>query len=128
MHTIGRAPRGQPRASTTTALAWAIWGNATNDVWAAECSVGYLGHYDGTGWNHLNSQDGGPAIWGSGTSDVWLIDLIGGNRACDSAPSSSSIGKAPAACPETLSSRSPTRCPRRDDRTTPRPSTLCLSL
>src|SRR2546430_15076273 len=86
MHTIGRAPRGQPRASTTTALAWAIWGNATNDVWAAECSVGYLGHYDGTGWNHLNSQDGGPAIWGSGTSDVWLIDLIGGDRARGSAP------------------------------------------
>src|SRR5437016_11776882 len=48
---------------------------------------GYLGYYVGTGWNHLNSQDGGPAIWGSGTSDVWLIDLIGGNRACDSAPS-----------------------------------------
>src|SRR2546430_8177733 len=86
MHTIGRAPRGQPRASTTTALAWAIWGNATNDVWAAECSVGYLGHYDGTGWNHLNSQDGGPAIWGSGTSDVWLIDLIGGNHPRGSAP------------------------------------------
>src|SRR3989440_12759007 len=47
---------------------------------------GYLGHYDGTGWNHLNSQDGGPAIWGSGTSDVWLIDLIGGERAWGSAP------------------------------------------
>jgi len=79
-------------AWTTTRLndnrrAWAIWGNATNDVWAADCSVGYLGHYDGTGWNHLNSQDGGPAIWGSGTSDVWLIDLLGWNSACDSAPS-----------------------------------------
>src|SRR5437660_11012350 len=48
---------------------------------------GYLGHYDGTGWNHLNSQDGGPALWGSGTSDVWLIGLLGGNSACDSAPS-----------------------------------------
>src|SRR2546430_7249330 len=48
---------------------------------------GYLGHYDGTGWNHLNSQDGGPAIWGSGTSDVWLIDLIGGNPPGESAPS-----------------------------------------
>jgi hypothetical protein len=79
-------------AWTTTRLndnrrAWAIWGNATNDVWAADCGVGYLGHYDGTGWNHLNSQDGGPALWGSGTSDVWLIGLLGGNSACDSAPS-----------------------------------------
>src|SRR6266576_2345660 len=65
-------------AWTTTRLndnrrAWAIWGNATNDVWAADCGVGYLGHYDGTGWNHLNSQDGGPAIWGSGTSELWAV-------------------------------------------------------
>src|SRR5437762_14392667 len=87
MHAIGRAPRGQPRASTTTALAWAIWGNATNDVWAAECSAGYLGHYDGTGWNHLNSQDGGPAIWGSGTSDVWPTGPAGGKRPGRSPPS-----------------------------------------
>lgn len=56
--------------------AMAIWGSGPADVWTTDYRAGYLGHYDGTGWNHINSTDGGPAIWGSGVDNVWMIEGV----------------------------------------------------
>ena len=63
--------------------AGAIWGSGASDVWASDCLVGYLGHYDGSVWTHLNSTDNGIALWGTGTTDVWMIDSFN----CDTLPS-----------------------------------------
>src|SRR2546425_4356785 len=55
-------------------VARALWGSGPSDVWASDCEAGYLGHYDGTGWTHLQSIDNGRAIWGTHSGDVWIID------------------------------------------------------
>ena len=53
-----------------------LWGSGPSDMWATDYSAGYLGHNDGTGWNHINSTDGGLAIWGSGADNVWMIEGV----------------------------------------------------
>lgn len=70
-------------------VARTFWGSGPTDVWTSDCAAGYLGHWDGAAWNHLNSLDAGNAIWGSGTSDVWMIEVRGGSPlACDSGATS----------------------------------------
>jgi len=61
-----------------------FWGSSPSDVWTSDCLGGYLGHWDGAGWNHLESMSQGAAIWGSGTTDVWMIDRKAWSLSCDS--------------------------------------------
>jgi hypothetical protein len=55
-------------------VARTFWGSGPSDVWTSDCLGAYVGHWDGTGWNHLNSTENGVAIWGSGTTDVWMVE------------------------------------------------------
>ena len=66
----------------------ALWGSGPSDVWTSDCAAGYLGHWDGTGWSHLESIDNGRAIWGSGSGDVWMIEGYCDGFSVDSGPSS----------------------------------------
>jgi hypothetical protein len=72
-HWTGTAPWTAASLSDNRG-ARALWGSGPTDVWTSDCGAGYLGHWDGTGWSHLESIDNGRAIWGSGTGSVWMIE------------------------------------------------------
>ncbi len=46
-----------------------FWGSGASDIWGT--GPGYLGHWDGTTWTHVDSIHG-PPIAGTGRGDFWI--------------------------------------------------------
>jgi hypothetical protein len=70
-------PQGKTPGSVLGQQVLAVWGSATNDVWAVG-SLGSIMHWDGSAWRSFPSGVRGYlfAVWGSGANDVWAV---GGN-------------------------------------------------
>ena len=73
------AYHGDGTSWTTTNLqdnrtAAAFWGSGPSDLWTIGELSGYLGHWDGSAWDHLNSAIAGMSLTGAGSSDVWALN------------------------------------------------------
>jgi hypothetical protein len=48
-----------------------FWGTSSDDIWASEKNgAGYLGHWDGTGWDHVGECQYSE-LWMSDEGDLW---------------------------------------------------------
>jgi hypothetical protein len=70
----GQTWNSVPDSVNDNRTASTFWGSGRDNVWAS--GWGYLGRYDGTGWNQHDACHFGIAIWGIGTSDLWLIQGV----------------------------------------------------
>ena len=56
----------------TDCLLVAVWGSASNDVYASGCA-GTIMHYDGKSWERLVWSSYIPGLWGTSSSDVFAV-------------------------------------------------------
>jgi hypothetical protein len=72
--TVTAASSASPVNKALTASYAAVWGSASDDVWAVGAS-GAIGHYDGHTWTAKQSPTAKnlSAIGGSGRADIWAV-------------------------------------------------------
>ncbi|MCA8939009.1 MAG: fibronectin type III domain-containing protein, partial [Planctomycetes bacterium] len=72
---VSQTPHGWAMVTSPT-MEWqqAVWGAASNDVWAAG-NNGSISHFNGTSWSAATSPIAAnwSAIWGAAANDVWVV-------------------------------------------------------
>jgi hypothetical protein len=54
-----------------------LFGTGASDVWGVDRGTDYTGHFDGTGWSHVNSTCQATALWQSDPAHVWTANSPG---------------------------------------------------